>query len=412
MNAFPLAPFLTSLTSDGIHTTLDDYTRISLALRADGRWTLPGLRDVLLALLVKDEAQERLFTKRFNAFFQIEGENQAEFEELDIQRALADLQALTRESWPAPKPPLPHHFKKIVIPFASTLSNKSKRTGALIIFAALFLILLIWRFWQQTTRPVCRFPPELVFDGMVAPETRVDTLTLTNTGSAPLTLTHMAITGSDSMGFRLATEFLDSSVVPGDSLKIAVACSMREARPLSALLSFNSNAKGRPHLIPLRAFVRPPVPIRPDTMRTRLYSNVPYVKKIRSSPLVKSNAWQSYAAFSAVLLLVIVFYGFYLWRSRRIPEDQPPIWNEDQPRLFSTSTIGGKPAPRLQNDILDHLADTMGYFQSEQASPRLNVPASIEATGQHGGIPSLKFYKRKQIRALLILQDTRAEALA
>lgn len=54
----------------------------------------------------------------------------------------------------------------------------------------------------------------------------------------------------------------------------------------------------------------------------------------------------------------------------------------------------------------------MGYFQSEQAGKVLNVPVSIAATGRNGGIPMLEFYKRKQIRSLLILEDAFAEAMA
>ena len=38
--------------------------------------------------------------------------------------------------------------------------------------------------------------------------------------------------------------------------------------------------------------------------------------------------------------------------------------------------------------------------------------ASIEATGRNGGVPALKFYNRKQIRSLLILEDTLAEPRA
>jgi hypothetical protein len=42
----------------------------------------------------------------------------------------------------------------------------------------------------------------------------------------------------------------------------------------------------------------------------------------------------------------------------------------------------------------------------------LNVPASIEATLHSGGIPTLEFSKRRQVRSLLILEDVFAEATA
>ena len=69
-------------------------------------------------------------------------------------------------------------------------------------------------------------------------------------------------------------------------------------------------------------------------------------------------------------------------------------------------------AERHRQRIEDQLADSMGYFQSQQRGKALDVPASIEATLRQGGLPALKFYKRKQIRSLLVLEDAFAEANA
>jgi hypothetical protein len=44
VHSLPLAPFLTALAVDGMHVTLQDYTRISLALQAAGPWTITRLR--------------------------------------------------------------------------------------------------------------------------------------------------------------------------------------------------------------------------------------------------------------------------------------------------------------------------------------------------------------------------------
>jgi hypothetical protein len=54
----------------------------------------------------------------------------------------------------------------------------------------------------------------------------------------------------------------------------------------------------------------------------------------------------------------------------------------------------------------------MGYFQSEQSSDILDVPAPIQATGAQGGMPALLYQKRRQIRTLFILEDAFAEPLA
>ena len=67
-DAFPLAPFLASL-GDDFELGLRDYQRISLALRSDGPWTLDQLRHVLVSLVVRQEAQEDVFLRRFDRFF-------------------------------------------------------------------------------------------------------------------------------------------------------------------------------------------------------------------------------------------------------------------------------------------------------------------------------------------------------
>lgn len=69
MNDFFLKPFLDILAADGIRVTISDYSRITLALRAEGPWDLERVRGVLLALLVKSPEQEELFLRRFESFF-------------------------------------------------------------------------------------------------------------------------------------------------------------------------------------------------------------------------------------------------------------------------------------------------------------------------------------------------------
>jgi hypothetical protein len=66
---FPLSTFFQSLESDGIRLTVRDYNRIARVLGCNGRWTLARLRDVLLALLAKDENQRELMGRRFDDFF-------------------------------------------------------------------------------------------------------------------------------------------------------------------------------------------------------------------------------------------------------------------------------------------------------------------------------------------------------
>ncbi|HKV39012.1 MAG TPA: hypothetical protein VJX67_07355 [Blastocatellia bacterium] len=89
-----LDPFLASLSGSNILVGIDDYKRISLALAGSANWTLPKLRYVLAALLVRDSGHEQEFEARFDAFFREEGQIGV----FDLKRALSDLQATSLES--------------------------------------------------------------------------------------------------------------------------------------------------------------------------------------------------------------------------------------------------------------------------------------------------------------------------
>lgn len=146
------------------------------------------------------------------------------------------------------------------------------------------------------------------------------------------------------------------------------------------------------------------------SQRQRLYSDVP-VAAVRYEQLSTFPLWQRYAVTAALCLLAALLYGLYLWRAHKIPDDVAPVCNPDGPRHFALGSIGGQPAPRLTDPILNELADAMGYFQSNERGQRLNVAASILTTMRKGGTPALEFFKRQQLRSLLILEDALAEAL-
>lgn len=145
--------------------------------------------------------------------------------------------------------------------------------------------------------------------------------------------------------------------------------------------------------------------------RKRLYTDVPYVADIRYELLESFPLWQRYAGIAVFFFFAALLYGLYLWRSHKIPEDEAPVYNPDGPRHFALGSIGGEPAPRLNDVTLNELADSMGYFQSSEGGHRLNVVASIQTTMRKGGTPALEFYRRHQLRSLLILEDAFAEAL-
>ena len=122
--------------------------------------------------------------------------------------------------------------------------------------------------------------------------------------------------------------------------------------------------------------------------------------------------WLPCGVAALLLLAGALAYFSYVQHSRRIPEDEPQPWHEDGPRYFPFGAIGGSPAPLFTEPEFDELADSMGYFLSEESSARLDVVGSIQMTMRHGGVPALEFFRRHAVRLLLILEDAFAEPTA
>ena len=421
MNDFPLDPFLASLVANGIRPTVRDYERISLVLRTGGPWTITRLRDTLLSLLVKDEDQGEIFLRRFRDFFKLEPGGEDAFADIDIERVLADLEQLPQEPHLPRKPKRPER-KWIRKPAPETIRRSKVKLApwsALAIVLILGLVIAIWYSQRQDSATVSApedfpivsiAPPVLNFGEQLVDSAGTDEITLTNRGSSPLRIDNLTITGPHEKHFSLASDYANATIPPGESLVISVNFEPTIEGGSTASLEISNNAKDSPQRVALRGtgIVAPPPPL---TERKRLYTNVPYVTGISFVPIETPTNWQKYAVAAACLLIVALLYGLYLWRSRKIPEDTAAQWNEEGPRHFPLGSIGGNPAVRMGDDILNQLADSMGYFQSEQAGKALNVPASIEATVREGGVPALEFYKRKQIRSLLILEDVAAEPI-
>ena len=142
------------------------------------------------------------------------------------------------------------------------------------------------------------------------------------------------------------------------------------------------------------------VPNNPAWQKTKTYT----------IPIERPEDYNPFLLAAAGLLLLTLGYGYYLWRSRRLPQDPPAHWLPDSPRRFRLGAIGGDMAPRLDAEALDQLADALGYFQSERPSEMLDVAASIEATSHNGGMPRLVFQPRQAMRTVLVLEDVEAEA--
>ncbi|MEM9599306.1 MAG: hypothetical protein AAGD06_33865, partial [Acidobacteriota bacterium] len=79
---------------------------------------------------------------------------------------------------------------------------------------------------------------------------------------------------------------------------------------------------------------------------------------------------------------------------------------------FDVTVVGGGQPPRLGDTVLDRLAESLGYFQSEETSEILDVDGTIAATTGAAGRPVLVFSRRRFLRTVLVVRDAHAEALA
>jgi len=90
------------------------------------------------------------------------------------------------------------------------------------------------------------------------------------------------------------------------------------------------------------------------------------------------------------------------------------VWakdDPDKPRQFFWAQVGDPPAPLLDDRLLDHLADAMGYFQSQRPSRLLDVDRTLRASLERC-YPVLQFVPGREVCQLLVLEDTTADARA
>ncbi|HAO20918.1 MAG TPA: hypothetical protein DCQ37_10920, partial [Desulfobacteraceae bacterium] len=215
--------------------------------------------------------------------------------------------------------------------------------------------------------------------------------------------------------FRRVIPFSDRKTSTDKRTKRKIGVLIAELVFAMCLLVFDYHFRQVPESQPIMPIEKTVVAKKSeDQTRYRIYKNLPYIKEIKTDPSPVSENWKTFAGMAGVLLMAILIYSVYLWKSHKIPIDKPPKWNKnkDAPAHFRLGDIGGKLPPRLDVETLDNLADYLGYFQSEFAGKLLDVHATIERTVDNGCIPTPVFFNRKQVFNVLILEDLFSEALA
>jgi hypothetical protein len=127
--------------------------------------------------------------------------------------------------------------------------------------------------------------------------------------------------------------------------------------------------------------------------------------------LPSEGSWWDYAGVgiltAALLLLAVLLYRLLAHRE----PDEGPAFDPEAPQHFRRGDIGGRPVPRLDDETLSQLADSLGFFRSELPGKRLDVVASVK-TLIKTGLPSFVYHKRKSLRTVLVMEDAFAEPLA
>ncbi len=418
MHRFPLDSFLLSLAADGIRLTSRDYERVALVLQTGGPWTLARLRAALLALLAKNEDQHDIFAQRFDAFFTLPASAEDVYAEVDLERALADLRGLTQ------RPPPRHGLIPKSIPSFPRVFDRPARqptrrqrplfrwwrlASVALICGLIAALIMVYQLHAPAPLQICAAALEF---GTVASDAQdTQSCTITNASNGPLTL-DVVLDGAHATDFRLADTYTGHLLPAGEMFTVTVQFSPnpQSVSIRAAWLTIRVRDTDIVEAVALNGSLAPVRTV--SSNQQRRYLDVPYVLDIQSIPVDRPDTWQRYAALAFALLCLALLYALWLWRAHKIPEDEPASFNPAGSRHFSPGAIGGTPGPWLADDLLDHLADSMGYFQSDERGRELDVRASIRATMQQGGTPALSFHKRKQIRALLILEDVLAEATA
>ncbi|MES1240709.1 MAG: hypothetical protein ABUT39_03740 [Acidobacteriota bacterium] len=150
------------------------------------------------------------------------------------------------------------------------------------------------------------------------------------------------------------------------------------------------------------------VPVSVD-QELHTYPHSP-VLKARFSPAPSPPFW----ADPRLLAGAALGYAFWLGRwLRSVPRAPAPSEAPGKgPRLFRSGLVGGGLAPRLDRQTLDRVADSLGYFRSEEGGQDLDPRASVDRTVRNGGLPTPVFQLRRRVRSVLILEDLHAEARA
>ena len=415
-----LEHLLTRLRASGIFLGPEEYARVRVLLASRVEWSLPRLRESLVALLAKSPGQQERFRKTFNAFF-------AESLTVDLKKA-GNVQGYLRELSGEEKntdvkPPIDPEPEQSLRKKSFDPIRRPPRqyTGVVVGVAALVIAAIVWWPPDDTPDPIINpplNPPSLLEMGnadLDAERVRVFTL--------PGNLDAVDIASLDPTGEH-ASDFERRDVVRGvDDPKETITVTFRfhpgEEGYRKAELEYQS--KGKPVAISLQGYGMPKgsgfgttLVGKSDLIVTPLAS-IPRLQDPTFDTLPVSfqeappnlAGWY-WGAASLVLLGGMIGLGRYLSNWRRLPQDAPATLNTDatspEDLSYSFSEVGDEMPSWLAGRDEGPLADLVSSYVSDRASRRLHVSRTIGET-IHRGMPVLRFEPQKHLHTVLVLED-------
>lgn len=133
-------------------------------------------------------------------------------------------------------------------------------------------------------------------------------------------------------------------------------------------------------------------------------------------PAAPSKDWWSVLTDALQSFFENLSHVFDRWFTRRTPpkrsepDQTPPPPTGWQPNrtvhdYFSLASIGGQIPPFMPPSQVKRLADMLGYFRTELAGRRIDLPSSIDGTVAAGGLPQFCYQPRSMTRRMLLLED-------
>jgi len=413
MNTNSLHEFLTSLISDGIVITIQDFQQLSLIFQKNENWTLPRLKNVLTAYLAKDENQQEFIQKRFESFF--------------MENDLDDGQH-------TPEPSItpiiePQSNCKLI------LLNKYLIWFIIILLGlGLFFFVHLWTMEEKvqqkktvtTVKPgepgkhpnkllqkpnlqniplksLTISPQQLDFGTKYINSINKKNFEIMNNGRTSLLINKIFMSGI-SESFNSFTNNFALPLDVNEKLIIPVTFSPKKTGTHSGRIEIFYDTPSVKKNILLSGMGR-------ALEKKRLYTNMPVVTSVDYEPVPQGIRWKKYACICVLLLSLILILLLYIYRLKRGPKDKAASFDLNEPIYYNPGVIGGKTQAWLDEETIAFLADSMGYFKSDYSGHRINIASSMKATIKLGGIPTCEYDRRKMIRTLIILEDQYAEAI-